>query len=50
MKFEEEYTCESEKDKIENKDKKVISDDAFANCLMLKEIVDKIEHFRMTRK
>lgn len=38
MKFEEEYTSDSEKTKDENTSKKVLSDDAYAIAMELQKI------------
>lgn len=42
MKFQEEYTSITEKDIPENKDKKIISDDAYAIGDMLCKILDSL--------
>lgn len=41
------YTTLSEKDKLENKDKKVISDDAYAIADLISDLKNKIEHLRI---
>lgn len=46
MKFEDKYTSESEKSKPENKDKKVITDDAYAIAEIINALINKIEHLR----
>ncbi len=46
----EKYTTSSEKDKIENKEKKVISDDAFAIADLINDLKNKIEHLRISLK
>ncbi len=43
----EKYTPNSEKGKEENKGKKVISDDAFAICEFIENLINKIEHARV---
>ena len=48
MKFQEKYTSLSEKDIIENKDKKIISDDAFAEGDVIQELINKIEKSRIS--
>ena len=42
MNFDEIYTSESEKIQIENKDKKVISDDAFAIGKQIENLIKTI--------
>ena len=42
-----EYTRFSESDKPENKGKKVITDDAFAICDFIEQLIKKIEHLRI---
>lgn len=44
--FEDYYSDTSDKDKEENKDKKIISDDTFAICQFLQLISDKLEMLR----
>lgn len=46
MKFKEKYTCESEKTRPENKKKIVLSEDTYARCMVIQELIDKIEHVR----
>jgi len=46
MEFQKRYTTLEEKDKGENKDKKVISNDAFAIGDMIQELINNIEHTR----
>lgn len=48
MEFKEVYTSTSEKDKIENKNKKVISDDAFALGDVIQSLINKLEQIRNT--
>ena len=48
MKFTLKYTSESEKEKPENKDKVVISDESFALCEMINELINKIERTRLS--
>ena len=48
MGFKDTYTSESEKTKIENKDKKVISDDAYAIGDVIDDLIKKIEHARVS--
>ena len=48
MTFKEEYTNTTEKGKMENKKKKVISDDAFAIGDMIERLINKIEHSRLS--
>ena len=48
MTFKEEYTNTTKKDKMENKKKKVISDDAFAIGDMIERLINKIEHSRLS--
>lgn len=43
MEFIEKYVSVSEKDKPENKDKKIISDDAFALGELLSELNKRLE-------
>ena len=45
-KLSEKYIPTSEKSKPENKDKKVLSDDAFAICEFIEHLINKIEHTR----
>lgn len=46
MEFEEKYCSESEKAKPENKDKKVLSDDAYALGEQMEKINARIALFR----
>ena len=46
MQFEDKYTSVSEKSKPENKDKKVITDDAYALAEVIDQLIKKIEHLR----
>jgi len=48
MSFEEKYCRDSEKGEEKNKDKKVISDDAFAIAEFISELTNKIEHTRLS--
>ena len=48
MNFDEKYCSDSEKAKEENKDKKVISDDAFAVGDIIQNLINKIEHTRVS--
>lgn len=47
MKFQEKYTSLTDKDIPENKDKKIISDDAFAGGDIIQALIDKLEHVRV---
>lgn len=47
MEFEKQYCLVSEKDKIENKDKKPIADEAYAMCELLSQIRKQL--FRSAR-
>jgi hypothetical protein len=47
-KLSEKYVSNSEKEKPENKSKKVLSDDAFAVCEFIEHLINKIEHARMS--
>ena len=42
------YTTQNEKDKPDNKDKKVISDDAFAIVDLINDLANKLELLRMS--
>jgi hypothetical protein len=46
MELSEKYVNESEKLLPENKDKKILSDDAFAVCEFIELLINKIEHTR----
>ena len=46
MRFDKIYVNTSEKEKPGNKDKKVISDDAFALGDIIQKLIDKIEQTR----
>jgi len=48
MSFEEKYCGDSEKAKEENKDKKIISNDAFALGDIIQTLINKIEHARLS--
>jgi hypothetical protein len=48
MSFAEKYTSISEKDLSESKNKKIISDDAFAIGEMMEALINKIEHTRIS--
>ncbi len=48
MEFKEKYTALAEKDKIENKDKIVISNEAYALGELLEQIFNKLEHLRLS--
>ena len=48
MSFEEKYCMDSEKADEKNKDKKVISDDAFALGDIIQNLINKIEHTRLS--
>lgn len=48
MKILDKYVSESDKDKPESKDKKVISDDSFAVCEFLDGVIDKLERLRIS--
>jgi hypothetical protein len=48
MEFKDRYVSISEKDKIENKDKKIISEDAFALGEVIEDLKNKLEHLRIT--
>ena len=48
MKLREEYTAEAEMDNPMNKDKRVISDDAFAIVDLIDVLTNKIEHTRLS--
>ena len=48
MSFEEKYCSESEKGEEKNKDKKVISDDAFALGDIIQNLINKINHTRIS--
>ena len=48
MELLEKYARESEKGEEKNKNKKVISDDAFALGEFISELVNKIEHTRVS--
>ena len=48
MEFQEKYTSITDKDIIENKDKKIISDDAFAIGEIIQGLIKKIEQARLT--
>ena len=48
MSFEEKYCSESEKGEEKNKDKKAISNDAFALGEVIQNLIDKIEHTRLS--
>ena len=50
MKFQEKYTSLSEKDIIENKDKKIISDDAFAVGEMIEGLTDSIRNIGVSMR
>jgi hypothetical protein len=42
MKIEEKYCANSEKEKAENKNKKVLSDDAYAVCEFVEELTKSV--------
>ena len=46
MELKEAYCRESEKAEPKNKDKKVLSDDAFAVCDFIERLINKAEHLR----
>jgi len=46
MDFKDKYTIECEKTKPKNKEKNVISDDAFAVGEVIDELINKIEQVR----
>ena len=48
MKFKEKYGREADKGLPKNKDKNIISDDAFAVGEMIENLINKIEHVRMS--
>ena len=48
MEFQEKYTSLTDKDIIQNKDKKIISDDAFALGYIIQQLINKIEHTRLS--
>jgi len=48
MKFTEKYKRESEKETDENKDKLILSDDAFAIGEVIEMLINKIEHARLS--
>lgn len=48
MNLNSKYTTESEKTKPENKDKKVLTDDAFAVCEFLEELNNSIERVKLS--
>jgi len=48
MEFKDKYTSTSEKDKIENKNKTVLSDDAYSISEAVDNLIKKIEHARMS--
>ena len=48
MNFTEKYASFSEKDKPENKDKKIISDDFYAVGEVLDELIQKMERLRVS--
>jgi len=48
MEFQEKYTSITDKDMIQNKDKKIISDDAFALGEVIQQLIIKIEHARIS--
>ena len=50
MEFKEKYARESEALLAENKDKIPISNDAYARCEMIAELIKKIEHVRVDLK
>lgn len=47
MRFTEKYTTENEKNKIENKDKKVLSEDTFALGEVLQDLVTELKMARI---
>lgn len=46
MELSSKYAPLSEKDKLENKDKKILSDDAYAICEFIEILTKRIEHVR----
>ena len=48
MSFEEKYCRDSEKADEKNKDKKVLSDDAYAIGEQIDFLINKIEHTRLS--
>ena len=48
MRFSDSYASVSDKDKPEAKDKKIIGDDAFALGEVIQNLIDKIEHTRLS--
>jgi len=48
MRFEEKYVDSSEKDAEKIKDKKIITDDTFAIGEVIQNLIDKIEHTRVS--
>ena len=46
MRFTDKYMIEAEKSFPENKDKKIIGDDAFAIGEVIEQLINKIEHVR----
>jgi len=48
MSFEEKYCMDSEKADEKNKDKKVLSDDAYAVGEQIDFLIKKIEHARLS--
>ena len=47
MEFQEKYAPLTNKDILQNKDKKIISDDAFAVGDIIQALINKIEHARV---
>lgn len=48
MNLTEKYAPETDKTKPENKDKKIISDDAFSLVDAIDTLINKIEHARLS--
>ena len=48
MRFEEKYVDSSEKDAEKIEDKKIITDDTFAIGEVIQNLIDKIEHTRVS--
>ena len=49
MEFQNKYTSLTDKDLIENKDKKIISDDAFALGDIIQSLINQMEKGRVSR-
>ena len=48
MELKEKYTNTIEKDKEENKKKVILSNDAFAICEFIENLIKKVEHTRIS--